>query len=273
MKLVTLFLSFCFSMLTTESTTIQPCPPWLQQSGRVNDMSLLADTVSWNGGYETIQGVCDTYHLSLQTEGIYDTRMRVYETMEEVYIQFRPTQQTNAGGDIHVDRRLVPCTFLPECCGLVHDRFQQAFQDLVANIPSGFLEEKVAQNKTFYLSGHSLGGSLQLFMALYLWKQYDRLPQLSLGLAGPFIGDQEFTRVYQETFKQQMGDNWWQIEAQNKYNSWDLDGTVEGYQVDSPPLLFIQKDAICLLPVDHLDDSYGMHDLKNYRTGTRGTSC
>jgi hypothetical protein len=267
------FIGLAMLCLTTLVQGWNPCPQEIYSRGDWNDLGLLSEVVSWDGGFEYVHGVCGEYRLLQQTEGIYDTRMRIYEkSSEDIVIVFRPTQQTSQGGDIHVNRRLVPCSFINECQGLVNDRFQEAFLDLISKVPSSFWEEKV-RHKNVLVAGHSLGGSLQLFMAFYLWKELETLPQMSFGLAGPFIGDSVFTDQYQKELKEKMGNTWWQVEAQNKYNSWDVDTTVEGYQVDSYPKLEIQQEVICRLSVDHLSDSYGMHDLRNYRTGLRGNQC
>lgn len=258
---------------TSVAAGLSNCPSWMLRSGIVNDLGKLSDIVSWDGGFELVHGVCGEYHLLTQTEGIYDTRMRIYEkTPEEKVVVFRPTQQTSAGGDIHVNRQLVPTTFLSNATGLVHDRFQQAFQDLIQKLPERFIVNEL-KGKKVYVTGHSLGGSFQLFMALYLWKEWDTLPELALGFAGPFIGDEVFNQIYQVPFQELMGDKWKQIEAVNRYNEWDKDGTCEGYQVDSYPYLYINQNAICLLPTDHLSYSYGMHDLRNYQTGIQGNYC
>lgn len=252
------------------------CPEWMGQSGIASDLGLLADTVSWDGGYGTIDGRCGRYSLLAEADGVYDTRMRVYGMEDEnvVVINYRPTQQTPAGGDIHVNRVLAPCVFFDECTGLVHQRFQEAFLDLLGRLPESFIEDNiVAGNKTVRLSGHSLGGSLQLFMAIYLWRHYGVAPETVLGLAGPFIGDEAFTIAHQTPFKALVGDRWWQVEAVNRYNLYEFDGTVEGYNVDHEPFVYIMYEAICGLPVDHLADSYGMHDLRNYRTGLDGYQC
>jgi hypothetical protein len=109
--------------------------------------------------------------------------------------------------------------------------------------------------------GHSLGGALGLFMALYLYNVrpgpliIDRLPvpsspcppirtpyisipqvhgvvpSLSLGLAGPFIGDQRFADVYYAPFRKATSDTWWQVETVDVNNRSNFDGTVESYQV------------------------------------------
>jgi hypothetical protein len=37
------------------------------------------------------------------------------------------------GGDIHNNRQMVPCTFINGSCdGLVHERFQESFLELVS---------------------------------------------------------------------------------------------------------------------------------------------
>lgn len=251
------------------------CPVWFGESGVVNDLGLLADAISWDDGYEAINGTCGEYNLLAEANGIYDTRMRVYENTDNtIVINYRPTQMTPAGGDIHVNRVLVPCVFFDGCVGLVHQRFQDAFLDLLGSIPEPFITDNiVVGNRTLRLSGHSLGGSLQLFMALYLWQQHGIVPDVVLGLAGPFIGDEVFTATYQIPFKNLLGDRWWQVESVNRYNTYEFDGTVEGYNVDYEPYISIMYDAVCGLYVDKLPDSYGMHDLRNYRTGMDGVVC
>lgn len=251
------------------------CPAWMGESGIANDLGLLADTVSWNDGYAVINGTCGEYNLLAEANGVYDTRMRVYETVNDtVIINYRPTQQTLAGGDIHVNRVLVPCVFFDGCIGLIHQRFQEAFLDLLSLLPESFIEEDiVAGNRTIHLSGHSLGGSLQLFMAIYLWRQHGIVPKTVLGLAGPFIGDETFTAAHQVGLKELLGDRWWQIESVNRNNAYEFDGTVEGYNVNYEPYIYIMQDAVCGLQVDRLGDSYGMHDLRNYRTGLEGIKC
>lgn len=268
MKWTSFFISTFFPLLWA----YKPCPSWIYQDGIANDLGYLSDVVSWDGGYHQIHGVCGDYHLLAESEGIYDTRMRIYENGEDAVIIFRPTQQTREGGDIHVNRQLVSCVLFPNCTGLVNDRFQRAFLDMIQKLPQNLIQDRLCSKKIL-LTGHSLGGSLQLMMAIYLWSGWGILPEISLGLAGPFIGDEVFTRNYQKPFLEAMDQKWWQIEAVHKYNGWDVDGTVSGYQVDHSPFLYIQQEAICRLSVNHLSDSYGMHDLKNYRTGLKGTKC
>lgn len=238
------------------------CPGWMGTERLASDLGLLADTVSWNGGYERIDGIYATYDLVAEAEGIYDTRMRIYESiaMNEYFISFRPTQQTPAGGDIHNNRRMVPCFFFPECIGRVHDRFQQAFVDLLDHLPEDVIETRLV-NQTIHMGSHSLGGALQLFMAVYLSERFNTTAATILGLAGPFIGDEEFTAAYP-----MRNDRWWQIESINRANPSEFDGTVEFYNVDDGGI-YIQKDAICGLTIDKLADSYGMHDIRNYRNG------
>ena len=37
--------------------------------------------------------------------------------------------------------------------------------------------------------------------------------------------DERFSDTYQEPLKHLMGDNWWQVESVNKYNTGEFDGT------------------------------------------------
>lgn len=255
--------------ISNPSTT---CPSWMSENGTINDLGLLADTVSWNGGYQEISGACGRYSLIAESDGIYDTRMRIYEDGSDIYINYRPTQQTPAGGDIHVNRVMTPCTFIDGCTGLVHQRFQEAFLDLLHRLPENLIEDRV-KGRRVHLCSHSLGGSLQLFMGVYLWKQHDTVPATMLGLAGPFIGDRAFTDAYQRELKTLTGDRWWQVETVSAYNSYSYDGTVEGYNVDNWPYIDIMYESICGVVITPLPDSYGMHDLRNYRLAMTGTNC
>jgi len=262
-----------FSSLTRADPPVH-CPVWLSQDGHVNDMGYLADVVSWDSGFQEVNGVCGRYRLLFETDGVYDTRMRIYETdEEEILVTYRPTQQTPEGGDIHVHRVLVPCRFFDGCTGLVHQRFQEAFLDLLEKLPVNFFQDQLSTNTSIHLCSHSLGGSLQLFMGIYLWKQHGILPSTMLGLAGPFIGDRSFSDAYQTPLKQSMGDRWWQIETVSAYNSYTYDGTVEGYNVDQWPFIDIMYESICGVVIQPLPDSYGMHDLRNYRLAMSGTIC
>jgi len=239
------------------------CPEWMSRDAFANDLGLIAEVASWDAGYERIHGIRTMYELIAEAEGIYDTRMRVYESSGEIIMTYRPTQQTPAGGDIHNDRRLVPCIFFEGCEGHVDDRFQAAFIDLLNKLPADLL----STNKTIHMASHSLGGALQLYMAVLLAYKYDRRPATILGLAGPFIGDDIFTSVYLKSLR---SERWWQVETINRLNPTEYDGTVESYNVDGDPRIMILMDAVCGLTIDKLPDSYGMHDLRNYRLGLAG---
>lgn len=238
------------------------CPDWVHEERLPSDLGMLADTVSWNDEYARIEGLDSVYNLIGEAEGVYDTRMRIYESEKGEYIfSYRPTQQTPEGGDIHNQRRLVPCRFMKACVGRVHDRFQQAFMDLIDVLGEEVL--LTVRNKTIHMGSHSLGGALQLFMAVYLTEVHGTIPATVLGFAGPFIGDGDFTERYQQTAR---NDRWWQVESVNRINPTEYDGTVETYNVDDGSI-YIQTDAVCGLLVDKLSYSYGMHDLRNYRDG------
>ena len=116
------------------------------------------------------------------------------------------------------------------------------------------------------------------------------MPTLSLGIAGPFIGDRAFADAYQEPFRLASEGTWWQTETVNKKNSSQYDDvagrwvggwvgdessavpsevvsfmrtciqrthppshTTESYQV--PPDgrdLYIQRNALCAFPIHPL---------------------
>jgi len=259
-------LIFMISMATiTSSPTIDNCPSWVRDSKRVSDLGMISEAVSWDRGYEQLAGFCGSYHMVEERHGIYDTRMRIYHQQQPKtnvsVIVFRPTQQNPIGEEIHVDRRLVPCHLVNGgCVGMVNDRFQRAFLDLIDQSSS------FSTDHEYYLTGHSLGGSLQIFMGIHLWLQYNIIPVMMIGLAGPFVGDEEFTQSYQHPLRTAMHDRWWQIETVNDASQ--RDGTVEGYNVDHPPYIFIDETTLCLLPISTpIPGTYGMHDLINYREG------
>lgn len=248
------------------------CPVWMRTNGFINEMGLLADAVSWINDGKPIQGVCGNYSIQKDISGKYDTRMRIYQSLQYnlTVISFRPTQSTPEGGEIHNNRQLTPCTFFPACQGKVHNRFQEAFVSLINQVEmSDFLNSDIA------VIGHSLGGSLQLFMGVYLWEKYHKAPILSLGFAGPFIGDLEFSNNHLDIYFYIMKHNWWQIETVDQDNPTRYDGTVEGYQINNNDL-FIDMDAVCSFPIHPLsipDQAYGMHDLKQYRLYASGKDC
>lgn len=273
------------------------CPRDLSISGFTNDLGLLADVVSWENT-PTIKGVCGVYEQIFEKHGEYDTRMRIYKNnvTNDVVFVFRPTQQTSEGGDIHNNRKLSACRYMNgSCYGLVNDRFQEAFITLTEDLGDDFFESLPVESVSTV--GHSLGGSFQLMMGIYLYSMYSIVPKYMLGFAGPFIGDVVFTETYQYPLKDELQDKWWQIETVDLNNPSNYDGTVEGYNVNVPapgndpwealnPFvrkppedvvvntpIYIQEDAICRFEIFPLSDSYGMHDMKNYRLTLTGTDC
>lgn len=265
------FLSY-FVILCATKEDLPDCPSWMSSNGFIHELGILADAVSWDHSDNVIWGVCGNYLLTHDIQGKYDTRMRIYQSQSYNFsvISFRPTQSTPEGQNIHYNRQMTECSFVPECQGKVHDRFQEAFLSLVEQIDDwSFLRFQVAT------IGHSLGGSLQLFMALYLWKVVHKPPLLSLGFAGPFIGDELFSHTFLLPYHQLMNGLWWQIETIDQDNPYNYDGTVENYQVGSNEL-FVWTDAICLFPIHPLPvpkEAYGMHDLKQYQLFMAGKEC
>lgn len=255
------------------------CPDVLQSNGKITDLVYLSDIVSWNTNYDIVTGICDQYHLIYEKNGMYDTRMRIYSNnnYNTTYILFRPTQQTQNGLDIHNNRYLSPCTIIFNGCqGLVHNRFQIAFESLV----SEFTWE-ILKNSNIYIGGHSLGGSLTLFMGVYLYYNYNILYISMIGLGSPFIGDEIFHSNYIEPLKSNFIDpknknHWnftWQIETINEFNPTEFDNTVEDYNVDQAPFIYIDYKQICGVIIPRLVDSYGMHDIKNYQLFFNGNAC
>lgn len=245
------------------------CPDWLGQRAVINDIGLLCETVSWDAG--DVDGICSKYTIAHEASGPYDTRMRIYRAEEtgDHFIIFRPTQQNPVGGSIHAERRMAPCTFFPDCIGNVHDRFQQAFIALVDTVPdwTAILEKEI------FIGSHSLGGVFAEFMGFYLWQVQNRAPTLILSLAGPFIGDETFAWYYHYELRRAMEDRWWQVETVNIENENDFDGTIEGYQVGDNEI-YIDNAVICGFPIHPLpipSQSYGMHDLNQYRLFLKGT--
>lgn len=234
----------------------------------MKDLVVLSDAVSSTNAEgcegEDIRG----YRCIKDVYGIYDTRMKIYQSTSTstMVVVFRPTQSTVEGEDIHKNRRLVSCIPLlgQGCLGRVHERFQEAFLTLVKDIVD---MELFLRGQNVYLTGHSLGGSLQLMMGVYLYYNHSIVPQKMIGFAGPFIGDELFTQKYIDGLRSVMlEDSAWQIETFSNTNPEQYDGTAEGYQVDGPPYMDIDGSMICGLGIDPLSpqESYGMHDLKNY---------
>lgn len=213
------------------------CPSWMRGSGYINDLGLLADAVSWER-VDIVRGVCAEYVLDQEISGLYDTRVRVYLSRQYnlSVVAFRPTQPTPEGQSIHADRRLAPCAFFPYCQGRTHKRFQDAFLSLINGITDwSFVYNDVA------VVGHSLGGSLQLFMGVYLWETLEKMPILGLGLAGPFIGDAEFAETHLRPYFGRLQGNKWQVELVDANDTRRFDGTIQDYDHD----LFVLDDAVC----------------------------
>lgn len=198
--------------------------------------------------------------------------MRIYHSQDgqNTFLVFRPTQQDAEGQGIHDNRRMAYCQFLPMCKGRIHERFQEAFLSLIEDE-----QWKMYLQGNLFTAGHSLGGSLQLLMALYLRHALQRLPNMSFGFAGPFIGNKYFSEEYLTDFRLAMNERWWQVETVNASNPLIFDGTVEQYQVANDRL-YIVKEGICGFPIHPLpvpEVSYGMHDLKQYQLFLRGCDC
>jgi hypothetical protein len=260
---------FLFSTLTTFtvlSQNVVVCPAYFNTNGYINDLGLLSDSVSWNN-VQTINGVCHTYTNVFESEGIYDTRMRVYEADNLIIFTFRPTQQNDEGGKIHLERRLVPVDFF-NGTGFVNDRMQQGFKSLTKNFPYEIIE-----NKTVLMGSHSLGGIFTQFMMVYLQEVLNITTKLSIGLAGPFIGDKYFYDLYQARFKNNNLTIWWQVETIEIDHPSNFDGTIEGYNVPFSPFIFIAENAICGLDITVQPNTYGMHDIINYRSALVGNEC
>lgn len=245
------------------SSAPSACPDYFYTNGYFNDLGLLADSVSWND-VKTVEGVCHTYNIIFESSGVYDTRLRVYSTDNLIVFTFRPTQQSS-GGDIHVNRRLVPVTFF-NGSGLVNDRFQVAFISLIKDFDFSLIG-----NKTVLMGAHSLGSSLTQYAMVNLQEVYNITTKLSVGLAGPFISNRDFYERYQKQFKENNVTTWWQVETVDKYNN--VDGTTTGYNCDYPPYIYIPNEAVCGLYITVQEGTYGMHDLINYRSGLRGNIC
>ena len=241
------------------------CPAWVRHSGMVFDLAKLADAVSSDD--TNVHGYCANYSTVFESSGKYDTRLRVYNSSDRVshIFSFRPTQQNPDGESIHSDRQMSPCSFLPECSGhgKVHHRFQEAFLSLIKDISHE--QWRVFLNGPVFTCGHSLGGSLQLFAALYMYYTYNVVPSFSIGFAGPFIGDMEFTDNVQRWFELVGTNRLWLVETVNQDDVRQFDGTVEGYQVNGD--IFIDRTMLCgfgIHPLSIPSEAYGMHDLKQY---------
>ena len=223
----------------------------------LSDLGVLADAVSWDGVYHVDAPSGRAFDVSYESEGVFDTRMRVYDWEDTSVFVFRPTQQTPAGGDIHVDRRLVPATFISNGTGMVHERFQMAFSSL-----TDALDISRYSNRTVMMCSHSLGGALDLFMHVYLQHEHGITPALVMSLAGPFIGDEEFTKAHVS----ELGGYWMHMEVVDESNPNAVDRTVEGYNVDQPPYIFVDMNHVCGLWARIAEPS-NLHLIQNYQAG------
>ena len=223
----------------------------------LSDLGVLADAVSWDGIYHVDAPSGRAFDVSYESEGVFDTRLRIYDWEDTSVFVFRPTQQTPAGGDIHVDRRLVPTTFITNGTGMVHERFQMAFESLTDG-----LDMTRYANRTVMMCSHSLGGALNLFMNVYLQHENQITPTPVLSLAGPFIGDEAFTKAHVSTLR----GYWRHLEVVDESNPDAVDRTVEGYNVDQPPYIFVDMDHVCGLWA-HIVEPSNLHLIQNYQAG------
>lgn len=266
-----LLLSTFFNLILSESIT--KCPDYFYNNGYFNDLGLLADKVSSDNEY-FINGICGNYNMTNTYEGKYTTRLRIYSNNNITYLVFRPTQMYDQS--IHEDKHLVQCTFIDNCIGNVQSRMQEAFISITNQITPDVIN--TLYNKTIFVAGHSLGGILEQYMSIYLIEKYNIVPYASIGLAGPFTGDEKFTNTYYNNISK-----FWQVESMNINNPSEFDGTILGYNVDYGSKIYIDYKRICNLeinplPIDYSKPndphfSYGMHDLKNYRLALIGTNC
>ena len=274
------------------------CGDWMKKSSMLNDMATLADSISSSSNTTDILGSIgtvigcnntrDTYRPVYEKDGLYDTRMRIYKIEEghregDLVIVFRPTQQNPTGTSIHADRRMVPCEYLGDGCkGLVMERFQEAFLSLVEDLGGEKLMTNIINDKVYmYITGHSLGGTFSVMMGVYLYERFQIRPKIILSMAGPFFGDTEFNQQYLTPLFNRMRDQLIITETINIENPSEFDGTIEGYTCDVPPDvppdvqpdIDIPIEMICGLPIYKIEDSYGMHDLRNYKEFFMGTIC
>ena len=234
------------------------CPVQMIESGLTTDLIVLADQISNEA--RDISGLCGQYKPVKTCNGIYDTRMRIYDRNGSYFIVFRPTQQNPTAEEIHIDRRLVPTSFLTrDNRGRVHNRFQQAFINLYEECKD--IIDTFNNQTPIYITGHSLGGSFSLFMSAKLYYDHNLIAKKMYGFAGTFIGNKEYTESVQNLMRDQIDMRI--VETVNK-NDWDqFDGTSEYYNtLDNT--MYIDNNLICGFYIEPLRNSYGMHDLKNY---------
>ena len=266
------FLLTLFSFaLCVSSYPLFTCPTWMQQSGVMNDLAVLADSVSSFPCYTHVNGVCNVYTCIQEIDGLYQTRIRIYENLSgDKFVVFRPTQQTPEGTAIHVDRQMVSCQFLGDhCSGFVLEKFQNAFLSLINQVDRGIWDS----HHYIYTTGHSLGASFSVMMGIYLFNLFNINPRIILNMAGPFFGDAEFNTIYLEPLHEIMRDRFWMISTINKNDLSEFDGTIEGYNTPGSPFINIEQNVLCGIPIPKLEDSYGMHDLRNYQLFFTGKDC
>lgn len=111
------------------------------------------------------------------------------------------------GEAIHHNRTMVNCTFLDGGCqGQVHNKFQQAFEEVRGRsihqsarwpqvchttqsnlhtthnstrtqlIAKCWTDVGPLRGRRVYVTGHSLGGGMSVFMSIKLWKVMDQIP-------------------------------------------------------------------------------------------------
>lgn len=257
---------------------IDKCSDNITENGWTTDMATACDQVSTDN--LSFIGVCGTYDTvkTCSYDEPYFTRMRIYRNNNDYIIVFRPTQKN--GDAIHKNRFLVDCTYLSIECGQVHNHFQEAFIKMF-NDCQETIEEIINTNySNIYVTGHSLGGSFELFMTTKLFFDYNIIVSKSYGFAGPFIGDHTFNDIILNPTAEKVDIK--QIETVDMYNYYNHDGTVEDYNIDDKGI-YINYDLICgfyidPLPIDYSKPtdpyySYGMHDLKNYRLALDSSVC
>jgi len=252
--------SMAFFYMTSSTTTIE-CPNDWKSNRTLADLVLLAEAVSYPNGSVVIHGQHSNYTMIHQADGLYDTRMRWYtDTEHSVYVVFRPIQETWSGMQIHLNRKLVPCTLSKGCVGHVHQRFQLAFLDMIQTIPS-LLWSRLQEAPFIYTTGHSLGGSLARFFSVYSFLHSFPTPSVAILFGAPFIADETFEKTYLS-----KDDGIWDVFTINAENPLETDTIMENYNVPLPPFIYIEDDQVCSMTVVKRWDTFTIHDLRNYQT-------
>lgn len=251
-------------LISSALSTPLPCPSHVVRSGWMHDMGIAVERVSYDTD-ERFHGVCGIDYEIVNTcemQAPYYTRMRIYtsEVSSTTIISFHLTNPS--ASTIHEDRRVTDCRFIDVVpyCGQVHSRFQEAFTymwDLCSSI-----ETLILLNTTRVLiTGHSVGGSLSLFMASKLFWDYNIIPERVYSFAGPFIGDELFTVLIQRPLTSVSDIR--QMETVDRFNRSRYDMTSEMYNTDDDALC-IDHALICGLYIDPPHSS-GLHDFHNYK--------